>query len=566
MKLSRRTKRALRLTVVVFSGLLILAVLGGIALLLFGKWGVWVTLHGGESVVVEVGSTYEEEGAEAYYGSRRIALFERKPLAVEISGEVDTAKPGTYEVRYTATDGKKTSTAIRFVVVADTRAPEITLHYRKGAYTPIGGEYSEEGYTAFDSYEGDLTDRVKTEIPGDGFVYYTVSDSAGNTAHAKREILYDDRTPPVVKLEGGTVTYVDIRREYEEPGYSASDDCDGDVTSAVTVKTMPGATEAETIISYEVADSHGNVGWATRIVVRKDLETPEITLTEGDHVTVFMGERFHEPGFTAVDHADGDLTEQVAVEGEIDNFTAGDYEYTYRVTDSDGYEAVAKRIVSVVPREQPETVKPEGKVVYLTFDDGPCVYTEHLLDVLAKYDVKVTFFVTNQFPGWQNLIKREAEEGHTVAIHTYCHDYPVIYKSRQAYLDDLNAMNDIIEEQTGRRTTILRFPGGSSNAVSRGYCVGLMTQLTNDLTDAGFQYFDWNVQSGDSDGATSAAEVANNVIRGIQHYNISIVLQHDIKAFSVDAVEQIIKWGLENGYTFLPLQPDSPTVHHRLNN
>ena len=102
--------------------------------------------------------------------------------------------------------------------------------------------------------------------------------------------------------------------------------------------------------------------------------------------------------------------------------------------------------------------------------------------------------------------------------------------------------------------------------IPSGYCKGVMTALTRDLTAAGFQYTDWNVQSGDSDGLTTADQVYNSTINQIKNHNISIVLQHDIKGFSVDAVERIIQWGLENGYTFLPLQPDSPTVHQRLNN
>ena len=565
--MKRKKKKHLRrlLTVGIVS-LLSVSVLGVLGLYLLGKWGIEITIHGEQDLVIEVGSTYTEQGAEAYYGSRRFAFFERTDVPVTVEGSVDTAVPGTYQITYRASNEKCTETKSRTVIVADTKPPVITLADNDRRYTPIGAEYVEEGFSAYDEYEGDVTDRVTVRVGDDGYAYYSVSDSAGNTASVKRKIRYDDRTAPVVTLAGDTLTLVDIRKQYEEPGFTAADDVDGDLTAKVSVTARPGANESETIYSYEVTDSHGNTGWATRIVQMRDLETPYITLTGGETVKVYMGDRYHEPGFTAYDYTEGDLTELVEVEGEINNFAEGVYTYTYRVTDKEGNEGVATREVKVVPREQPEEVRPEGKVIYLTFDDGPCIYTEKLLDVLAKYDVKVTFFVTNQFPNYQYLIKREAEEGHTVAVHSYSHVYGRIYKSEEAYFEDLNAMNDIIEEQTGKRATMLRFPGGSSNAVSRQYCVGIMSQLTKDLTAAGFQYYDWNIPSGDSDGATTAAEVFNNVKRYVQSYNISIVLQHDIKAFSVDAVEQIIIWGLENGYTFLPLQPDSPTVHHRLNN
>ncbi|MBO4627091.1 MAG: DUF5011 domain-containing protein [Lachnospiraceae bacterium] len=566
-KMKRKKKKHLRrLLAVGFVSLLSVAVLGVLGLYLLGKWGIEITLHGEQDMVIEVGSTYTEEGAEAYYGSRRFAFFERTDVEVTVEGTVDTAVPGTYRITYRAANEKCTETKIRTVIVADTQPPVITLEQNDRRYTPIGAEFVEEGFSAYDEYEGDVTDRVAVKVGDDGYAYYTVSDKAGNTATVKRQIRYDDRTAPVITLTGDTLMLVDLRKEYEEPGFTAADDVDGDLTAKVSVTTKPGANESETIYSYEVTDEHGNVGWATRIVQKRDLETPYIKLTGGESVKVYMGDRFHEPGFKAYDYTDGDLTELVEVEGEIDNFTEGAYTYTYRVTDTDGNEGIATREVLVVPREKVAEVKPEGKIIYLTFDDGPCIYTEKLLDVLAKYDVKATFFVTNQFPNYQYLIKREAEEGHTVAVHSYSHVYGRIYKSREAYLEDLNMMNDIIEEQTGKRATIIRFPGGSSNAVSRQYCVGIMSDLTSFLTEAGFQYQDWNIPSGDSDGATTAAEVFNNVKRYVQNYNISIVLQHDIKGFSVDAVEQIIVWGLENGYTFLPLQPDSPTSHHRLNN
>ncbi|MFQ9388566.1 MAG: hypothetical protein ACLR1V_06910 [Coprococcus sp.] len=93
-----------------------------------------------------------------------------------------------------------------------------------------------------------------------------------------------------------------------------------------------------------------------------------------------------------------------------------------------------------------------------------------------------------------------------------------------------------------------------------------MTKLTKDLTDMGYQYFDWNVTSGDAGETTSTSVVVQNVISGIQQHDVSIVLQHDIKGFSVNAVEQIIQWGLAHGYTFLPLTAESPTAHHGVNN
>jgi len=183
-----------------------------------------------------------------------------------------------------------------------------------------------------------------------------------------------------------------------------------------------------------------------------------------------------------------------------------------------------------------------------------------------KYGVKATFFVTNEDPDYQDMIAKEAEAGHTVAIHSASHDYPKIYQSTDAYMADLYEMNDIIKAQTGKSASIIRFPGGASNTVSADYCKGIMTQLVSLVEASGFQYCDWNVSSGDAGETKDTNQVVENVVSGIQKHKVSVVLQHDIKGFSVNAVERIIQWGLSEGYTFLPLTTSSPMVHHGINN
>ena len=107
------------------------------------------------------------------------------------------------------------------------------------------------------------------------------------------------------------------------------------------------------------------------------------------------------------------------------------------------------------------------RVVYLTFDDGPGPYTAQLLDVLARYGVKATFFVTALNSDYEDMIGRAYNEGHSIAVHTYSHDYRKIYASEEAFFEDFNAMEDVIYRQTGQYTKLCRFPGGSSNTVSQ---------------------------------------------------------------------------------------------------
>ena len=150
-------------------------------------------------------------------------------------------------------------------------------------------------------------------------------------------------------------------------------------------------------------------------------------------------------------------------------------------------------------------------------------------------------------------------------MHTSCHDYDKIYASEQAYFDDFFAMEEIVKEQTGDYTRIFRFPGGSSNTVS-SFNPGIMSRLTQAMTDMGYQYYDWNVVSGDAGGTNKTKQIVENIETGCQEQTVSMILQHDIKDYSVAAVETVIQWGLANGYSFRPLTLESPSMHHGVNN
>lgn len=346
---------------------------------------------------------------------------------------------------------------------------------------------------------------------------------------------------------------------YDEAGFSAFDNYDGDITDRVI------RTAEEGRIIYAVLDSSGNPAYAFRDIPIYDITPPEIILNGGENYTIYVGMHYSEPGYEATDNHDGDLTGQVMVEmeEEIPWDIPGNYEITYHVADSKENETTVVRHVHVVPKERPQVQYPDGKTIYLTFDDGPCPDTVRLLNILAKYNVKATFFVVNT--GYPEILKRIHEEGHSIAIHTMSHNYQAIYADEEAFFADLKGMQNVIRQATGEETWLMRFPGGSSNLVSRKN-KGIMTRLTRIVQDAGFVYFDWNVDSNDAGGAQKASEVFANVKEGVQNHPYSVVLQHDIHPFSVDAVERIIQWGLENGYTFLPLEMNSPSAHHSVLN
>ena len=473
---------------VVLAALLLIAGISAVAIQLINEYTLEMSLCGDGEITLGYGESFNDPGVDiVFYGT----ILQKEgviPHDTEFScdNQVDNGKIGTYEIVYTATFRKWSATQTRIVHVVDTIAPVITLNTVEGHYTVPGEAYEEEGFTAVDEYDGDITSLV-TVVEQDGIVTYTVADSSGNQASVEREIYYYDPTPPELKLLGNETVYVNYGIAYTEPGYTASDNLEGDITDKVTVS------------------------------------------------------------------------------GSVDRYSPGNYTLTYSVSDS--YDNVVTATRTVVVRSKPaspqNTVSPDGKVIYLTFDDGPGVYTDALLAVLEKYNAKATFFVVDN--GRYGDLKKIAAAGHSIGIHTISHDYKKIYASEDAFFAEVYALQDIIYKQTGVTTTLLRFPGGSSNTVSK-FNPGIMSRLTVAVQNAGFQYFDWNVDSNDAGGAKTAQEVFENVVNGCSNRRVSIVLQHDIKGFSVEAVEQILIWGTENGYRFLALDPTSPGAHHGVNN
>lgn len=451
---------------------------------------------------------------------------------------------------------------IAAVFLIDGRRTEIVLNGEENILAEYGSDFTDPGASAvsrgriFGEKPGKdeihITGKVDTHKLGEQTIEYSTKD-----CKVTRTVTVQDTTPPVIELVHKPDYSPSWFTGYEEEGFSAHDACDGIITGKVT------RTEYPDRIEYTVTDRAGNTTTAERRL-EGDLAAPTITLVGGD-MEFNAGTKYSEPGFTAVDGGGNDLSRFVSVSGEVNPYKAGTYEIVYSITNFIGDTVSAKRTVNVKPQYKPDIVQPGEKTIYLTFDDGPGPYTGALLDVLAAYGVKVTFFVTDTDSDYRDMIAREYSEGHTVAVHTACHDYYTIYASEDAFFADFNKMEELIYAETGEYTKLCRFPGGSSNTVSR-FNPGIMTRLTEAVNDMGYKYFDWNVDSNDAGGAKSAEEVFNNITSGCSGKTACIVLQHDIKGFSVDAVERVIIWGLENGYTFRALDMTSPEAHHGVNN
>lgn len=364
-----------------------------------------------------------------------------------------------------------------------------------------------------------------------------------------------DNINPVLSLNGNNPSYVCPNMEYEEEGYTASDDYDGDITDKVNIE------KNGNFIIYSVKDSSGNKNEIRRDIIFKDKEVPSLTLKGDNNIVIYKNSKYIEEGYVANDKCDGDITDKVIVTGTVDTNRVGTYTINYKVVDNSGNETSLDRKVTV--RERPSYYG-NGNI-YLTFDDGPSYLTKEILDILDEEDIKATFFVTSG----GEYVRRAYNSGHTIALHTSSHKYSYVYSSEENYFNDLNTVSDSVYNSIGIRCKFIRFPGGSSNTISRNYNNGIMSRLVNAVVNKGYVYFDWNVDSNDAGGdGNNSNKIYNNVINGLSHNKTNIVLMHDSASHrgTVNALRDIIRYGKDNGYSFKAITSDTPTVRHPVNN
>lgn len=202
------------------------------------------------------------------------------------------------------------------------------------------------------------------------------------------------------------------------------------------------------------------------------------------------------------------------------------------------------------------------KRVYLTFDDGPTKNTEKILDILQEYNVQATFFVIGREDDYsKSLYQRIVEEGHTLAMHSYSHNYSEIYRSQKAFYKDFDKIYNLLYETTGVEPKYYRFPGGTSNQVSKVS----MKSLAKSLTKRGYNYFDWNAMSGDANGKSlTKRQMINNVLKDVKLHNTSIVLMHDAaeKVKTVQMLPALLDELLALDVAILPIDEDTPLIQH----
>ena len=333
-----------------------------------------ITLNGSSPVDLNVGDTYTELGATATDD-----VDGDISANVVIGGDVvNTNIAGTYVVTYNVSDaaGNAATEVTRTVnVIPDTTPPVITLIGASVINLTIGDTYNEQGATATDNIDGDISanvviggDIVNTNLVGTYVVTYNVDDAAGNSAtQVTRTVnVNPDVTPPVITLIGSATVNLNIGGVYTELGATATDNVDGDISANIVIggDVVNTSVAATYLVTYNVSDAAGNAATEVvrTVIVAPDVTPPIITLNGASTINLDIFDTYTELGATATDNVDGDLTGAIVIGGDVVNTSVPNtYIVTYDVSDSSGNAATqVTRTVIVNPDTEAPVITLNG--------------------------------------------------------------------------------------------------------------------------------------------------------------------------------------------------------------
>lgn len=314
---------------------------------------------------------------------------------------------------------------------------------------------------------------------------------------------------------------------------------------------------------YEVVYVYRNKEYPMTVQV-VDTTQPEIKITEKLSVLLNMTPDLKK-GIEISDNSQ--IEPELTIDStKLDTSKEGEYIVTYTATDASGNTTVKNRTIRVL-KEYGTNEQSKEKIVYLTFDDGPSKNTKKILDILDKYHAKATFFVTGNGIKYNNYIKEAYDKGHTIGLHSYCHEYDIIYSSVSAYFNDLTKIGDMVKDIIGFTPHYIRFPGGSSNKVSKKYNTGIMSVLSKEVIKRGYQYYDWNCGTGDAEGNHVLTEtIIQNSTKKNDNNIVMLAHDTDAKDTTVEALPSIIEYYQNKGYEFKAIDDESFYAHQSINN
>lgn len=209
---------------------------------------------------------------------------------------------------------------------------------------------------------------------------------------------------------------------------------------------------------------------------------------------------------------------------------------------------VDQEVAAMAEEDRSDVVMAEQKIMYLTFDLAPSVHTQQVLDILDKYQIKATFFVSGKQEEYLDMIKTIYNHGHAIGIYSYQLSSIQPETTIDSYYKDIKVMQDIIEAKIGIKTHILRFPD-NINGVQ-------INEYTSYMKEKGFQYYDWNAYNGDRNPTLTPTQLKEHTLESIKGKNNVILWMHNGEDHynTVLALEDTLLAMFQQGWEFRILE------------
>ncbi|MDY4736438.1 polysaccharide deacetylase family protein [Terrisporobacter sp.] len=207
-------------------------------------------------------------------------------------------------------------------------------------------------------------------------------------------------------------------------------------------------------------------------------------------------------------------------------------------------ETITSMVYSGAEEMQKGPSKTYGKVVYLTIDDGPSEYTDEIIKILNKNNVKATFFMINgNMQAYPEQVKNIVENGNTAGFHSVSHDIHKLYVSKTSAKEEFDTNQATFKKITGQTSKVIRLPFGSKPYTPRA--------SYNALVDSGYKLWDWTLDT--EDWRSTSSQIMENVKKYSSGSDNVVLLMHERKQ-TVEILDEMIKYLKSEGFEILPIK------------
>ena len=207
-------------------------------------------------------------------------------------------------------------------------------------------------------------------------------------------------------------------------------------------------------------------------------------------------------------------------------------------------ETITSMVYSGAEEMQKGPSKTYGKVVYLTIDDGPSEYTDEIIKILNKNNVKATFFmINNNMQAYPEQVKNIVENGNTAGFHSVTHDIHKLYVSKTSAKEEFDTNQATFKKITGQTSKVIRLPFGSKPYTPRA--------SYNALVDSGYKLWDWTLDT--EDWRSTSSQIMENVKKYSSGSDNVVLLMHERKQ-TVEILDEMIKYLKSEGFEILPIK------------